>query len=211
MRDVPGFENIYKISLAGPEIICYSFYNKNWGYGAPHPLSNKVSQKNGRIFWCLHKNNKTKCKQAAYWIAITYPELVQNEYFPGAEICHEDNNPLNNHPSNLKWGTHKYNMNNLGTRKKRSETMKGRKINEETREKFKTRKTKPTKTIYQYNLQGELLNIWVKASEAANALKISEGPIRKCCLGDIHTYKGYIWSYTKKGEPQSPPLFTVQV
>lgn len=196
-RTVPRCEGKYQISISSKEGKCRSCYNGRWGVRTWHELSNNIC-KLGRIIWSLAENGKRKTKQAAYWIALTYPELVQNEYFEGAEIDHIDGDVLNNHPSNLRWVTHKDNMNNPVTRQRHSSSLKGRKLSEETKNKFKARKTKETKTVYQYNLEGELENVWKQASEAANALIILEGQIRKCCLGYLKTYKGYVWRYEKK-------------
>lgn len=117
---VPGFDG-YRISISTKEGRCQKIY-KN---GKIRELNQ--SKKNGRIFWSLTKDGVEYNWQAARWIALTFPHLVQNEYFDGAEICHEDNDSLNNNPSNLRWGTHKENMNNKLTRQQHSEAMRGNK------------------------------------------------------------------------------------
>lgn len=105
-RDIPGYEGKYQISIDTPEGKCRSLnYHST---GKPHLLKNS----NGRIYWDLSKNGKSLCRQAARWIAFTFPELVQNDYFDGAVIDHIDTDPRNNHPSNLRWVTTKENCNN---------------------------------------------------------------------------------------------------
>lgn len=89
-------------------------------------LSNNPD-KRGRIYWCLFKRCKGSTRQAAVWIALTFPELIQNEYFEGAEIDHIDTDRLNNRPSNLRWVTRKENANNPLTRLHNSESKKGEK------------------------------------------------------------------------------------
>lgn len=141
LREIPGFKN-YFISIDTPEGKCFKRY-KN---GKIRELNQTF--RNGRISWCLTKDHIEYFWQAARWIAMTFPELVQNEYFEGAEICHEDNNSMNNRPSNLKWGTHKYNMNNPLTREQHSEAMVGNKCHygkkhsEETRMKMRAAKAR---------------------------------------------------------------------
>ena len=119
-RDVPGFPG-YKINIDTPVGRCIKYY-KN---GKTRELNQTC--KNGRVFWSMTRDGKEFFWQAARWIAFTYPELVQNEYFEGAEIDHIT--PLRdggtNYPSNLRWVTHKENMNNNLTRKYRSEINKG--------------------------------------------------------------------------------------
>lgn len=67
-RSVPGFEN-YQISIDTPEGICRSL--NLYAHKAPIFLSNKPSNRDGRISWVLRKGGKSICKQAAKWIAIT--------------------------------------------------------------------------------------------------------------------------------------------
>lgn len=103
-RDVPGYEGVYEISLATKEGLCR---NKRTS-----KILSVKPDKRGRIYWRLSLNNKAITHQAARWIALTYPELVENEYFEGAQIDHKDTDRLNNQPSNLRWVTNKENCNN---------------------------------------------------------------------------------------------------
>ena len=120
-RNVPGSNGKYQIDISTKKCRCRRVYKD----GSTRELNQTI--RNNRIYWCLTIAGVEMFKQAAWWVAITYPELVQNEYFPGAEIMHEDNDSLNSNPSNLKWGTHKENMNNPLTRKQHSEAMQGNK------------------------------------------------------------------------------------
>ena len=156
-RKVPGYEDvIYEISIATKEGKCRRIYPN----GKIVELSTTPGRKDGRIVWSLCKNGGQKSLQAARWIAFTYPELVQNEYFEGAQIDHIDTDRLNNHPSNLRWVTAKENSNNpltirhlseglsgknnpqygkpvsSDTKKKISEAMKGHQVSESTRRKI---------------------------------------------------------------------------
>ena len=127
-RQVPGFKD-REISISTKEGKCrntnWRRTGRTWYYNTnPHP-------KLGRIYWgFIDENGKHVVKQAAVWIAMTYPELVQNEWFPGAEIDHIDTDRLNNHPSNLRWVTRKGNQNNPLTRQHNSEVHKNRQLNE---------------------------------------------------------------------------------
>lgn len=125
-RKVPGFE-MYSISISDPKGRCKRMY-KN---GKVKELSNKPDKRN-RLNWNLSLNGVAIMEQAARWIAITYPELVQNEYFEGAVIDHIDTDPMNNHPSNLRWVTTRENCNNPLTIKKKIGLLKGRTFSPET-------------------------------------------------------------------------------
>lgn len=121
-RDVPGYEGKYQISISTKEGKCRSlnFHREK----RVKELVNTV-KKDGYIYWGLRDGKKQIRWTAARWIALTYPELVQNEWFEGAEIDHIDTDRINNQPSNLRWVTPKENTNNPFTLKHISETHKG--------------------------------------------------------------------------------------
>lgn len=180
-RDVPGFEDeLYQICLTQKGGKCRKLFK-----GGTEHLLNDSPNKNGYILWHLRKNGTEYCKQAAVWIAITYPELVQNEYFEGAEIDHII--PLSaggtNHPSNLRWVTRTGNINNPLTIQHRIEAQH-------------------KKPVYQYNLSGELLKEYSGIREAARQTGLNVSNISKCCHGkqSRKTLGGYRWSFKKEAE-----------
>ena len=123
-RDVPGYEGLYQISIDTKEGRCRSLnYEKT---GKVKELSNKPCSRDKRIKWGLYRNGNLKIRQAARWIAITFPELIENEYFEGAEIDHKDTDRLNNQPSNLRWVSREGNLNNPLTKKHMCSAQKGR-------------------------------------------------------------------------------------
>lgn len=52
-----------------------------------------------------------------------------------------------------------------------------------------------SKAVNQYSLQGELINEWPSASEAAKQHLLNVSSICKACTGKLLTYNGYIWQY----------------
>lgn len=52
------------------------------------------------------------------------------------------------------------------------------------------------KTIYQYNLTGELESTFQSLEEASISSSISEESISHACVGDRKTSKGFYWTYT---------------
>lgn len=180
IRVIPGFKGIYYIEL-GSEIKCFSCYNKNWGFGQPHQLSNRPSKKSNRIFWNLHLDGKCYCRQAAYWVAITFPELVQNEHFKGAVIDHIDTNVLNNQPTNLRWTTPKGNTNNPHT----LERLRG----------INAKKRKP---IVQYDSMGNVIREYSSLAEAARLTGLHQANISFSALSDHNKCGGYKWKYKEK-------------
>ena len=178
-RNVPGFEN-YEISIRTKEGKCRSLNWKNTG--KVKELSNKPDKRHKRIWWALYSNGKKIVKQAAVWIALTYPELIQNEWFKGAEIDHIDTDRLNNQPSNLKWEDRKGNQNNPLTLKHSSDALKNR--------------VDKSKSVLQYTTECVFVNKYQSISEASRQTGICRENISCCCLGKRYkTAGGYKWSY----------------
>ena len=205
IRDVPGFYNKYKISIGEKECKCISVNYQ--GHGFSKELSNHPD-KNGRLNWVLYKHGKGIVHQAAWWVAITFPELVENEYFEGAEIDHIDTNPLNNHPSNLKWVSHSGNMLNPTTRKHLSSSktgekhpMYGKHQTERTKKAigahFRNRKDQ-SKPVIQFKLDGTYINTWPSLNEIRRNTDFSMGNIGLCCQGKRKQAYGYKWEYEKR-------------
>ena len=188
-RDVPGFEGKYQINISTPEGRCRSLnYNRT---GKIKELSNKPDRK-GRLNWVLCKNKKTITKQAACWIALTYPELVEGKYFEGAQIDHIDTNPMNNHPSNLRWVTAKENMNNPLT----LQSHIGKMVN----------RSDQSKKIAQYSKNGDLIKEYPSINEAVRETKICKQNITDVLHKSLilkpngksyvrKTAGGYLWSF----------------
>lgn len=183
-RNVPGFNGKYQIDISTKEGRCRSTNYRRTG--KIKVLANTVNK--GYICWNLTLDGKQKSRTAAYWIAITYPELVQNEYFEGAEIDHII--PLSvggtNYPSNLRWVTHKDNINNPLSKIHRSSALRNNQ--------------KLSKPIVQYSLQGEYIATHLSVHEANRVTEVDRHNIINCCEGKVPyagTRKGdkYVWKY----------------
>jgi len=200
-RNVPGFEGLYQINIDTPEGRC-----RNLNYretGKVRELANNPD-KRGRLNWNLSKNGKKTHYQAARWIALTFPELVQNEYFEGAQIDHIDTNRLNDHPSNLRWVTPKENQNNPLTRKHISDSQKGRKHPEETKRKMSERHLNHpglSKGVIQFSFNNEIVRFYPSTRQAERETGISYTNISACCLGKAKSAGGYKWRYVKDFHP----------
>jgi hypothetical protein len=51
------------------------------------------------------------------------------------------------------------------------------------------------KTVYQYALNGELINSYPSLTSAADAVNVTKSAIGSACNGVTKTCKGYVWSY----------------
>lgn len=117
----------------------------------------------------------------------TIHKLVAQAFIPNPEnkpeVHHIDGNTLNNHVGNLMWVTKE--EHDAFHYEPRVERLK---------------KIVKGKKVYQYSLNGELVNVWESAVEAAEQNNLINGSssITKCCRGakHYHTAYGYIWSYT---------------
>lgn len=158
-RDVPGFYGLYKISISTPEGKC-------WSVKSNKCLSNNPNRF-GRMKWALYKDGKAYHSQPAVWIAITFPELICNEYFLGAEIDHINTDPLDNRPENLRWVTSKENQNNPLTKKH----MKGKYPTEEARKKMSEARKGKVSSMKGKHHSEEAKR---KLSEANKGKKLSE-------------------------------------
>lgn len=192
-RYVPGFVGKYKIRIADGKCECISI---NYGRtGVEKVLSNRPL-KNGYITWNLSKNNIKTSHQAAVWVAITFPEMIQNEYFDGAQIDHIDTNRLNNHPFNLRWVTRKGQMENSLTKKHLKEACTGRVMSVEARRKLvEAHKQTP---ILQYDLEGNLLKEWISYGEIERVLGFPKSNIKACCNKKKYHERQYAYGFIWK-------------
>ena len=188
-RDVPGYEGLYQISIEG-EVCCRNAHTGKI-------LSNTPNKRDKRVQWHLCKEGKRMSRQAARWVALTFPELVENEYFEGAEIDHKDTNRMNNQPSNLRWVTRKENLNNELTRLNNSISKKlFYKANPNaSQHSFNKCLIRP---VLQYSLSGTFIARYSsikKAKEYLKKLGFKSPNISSCCMGKIKSACGFIWKY----------------
>lgn len=115
--------------------------------------------------------------------------LVAMAFIDNAEnkpcVDHIDTNRLNNKVENLRWVTSKENANNKLSLKNYSKCRKGS-LNHKS------------KTIYQYDLDLNLLNTFSNVQDAADSMHIKNtGNICSAARGERKTAYGFIWSYNK--------------
>lgn len=80
-----------------------------------------------RYYVVLDRNGKTYKRWVHRCVATTYPEIC-GQYQEDFEVDHINSNPQDNRAENLRWVTHKENMNNPATKEKRkaiNESYKG--------------------------------------------------------------------------------------
>jgi len=126
---------------------------------------------NGRLLVKLSKNGKKK--------QLLIHRLVAKAFIPNPlgypVINHRDENPSNNVVSNLEWCTVRYN-NCYGTVLKR-------------------KAVKNSKSVLQYDEDGNLVKKWSSATEVERQLGFHQTSICKCCRGKLKSAHGFVWKY----------------
>lgn len=128
----------------------------------------QIIRKDGYVNYCLRKNGKVYNFLAHRLVAKHFLDKVEGKL----QVNHIDEDKQNNHFLNLEWCTAKENINH-GTRNKRI-----------------------SKEVAQYDIKGNLLNIFCSAHEAGRRTGILQGGISNCCNGIRNTAGGFAWKYT---------------
>lgn len=129
-------------------------------------------KKTGYVKYCLHENGKAYHFSAHRLVAKHFLDKVEGKDF----VNHIDENKQNNHFSNIEWCTVREN-NIHGTRTERVAR-------------------KQSKEVAQYDLQGNLLNIFCSTMETERKTGIAISSISKCCNGKLKTAGKFVWKYT---------------
>lgn len=125
----------------------------------------------------LRKNGKRKTFQVHRLVAIMFIPNPENK----SEVNHIDGNKLNNSVTNLEWNTtsenikHAYQTGLSKLRKGKNSTL--------------------SKTVLQYDLQGNFIEEFEGIREIARQLNINPSSISACCRGKRKKTGGYIWKY----------------
>ena len=171
-KEIPDTDGLYLISDAGK---VFSVRNNRI-------LKNQRLQ-NG--YWRIELNINGEYKR--HFIH----RLVAENFLPNPDnlpcVNHKDENPSNNHVSNLEWCTHQYNM-NYGTCIERRVKNRPKK---ESSDYYWSKK------VYQFDLEGNFIAEYGSFAEAARNIEGSDNCIKKVVNGIMKKYKGYYWNTEK--------------
>jgi hypothetical protein len=178
-KDIAGYEGFYQVS----------------NYGRVKSLKRTVISKKGQRSEVDEKILKPvwRCRNADYsavhlcrnskMTTASVHRLVAIAFIPNPNnlpfINHKDENPRNNHVSNLEWCDLSYNNNYGNANIKRSKAL----INDKA-------KSKP---VYQYSLDGKYIATYPSTMEAERQTGANHIP--DVCNGRRGKSGGYVWKY----------------
>ncbi len=108
-------------------------YSRRWGHIIWEVSDQGNVKKNGVLYECRLDKKGYKIFGTGWTLHRSVAELFIPNPNSYNEIDHINGNRLDNRAINLQWCTHKQNLNNPITRKRRSESMKGKPQSEEHR------------------------------------------------------------------------------
>lgn len=181
-KDIKGYEGLYQVSSEGR--VKSKARNGNW----KEKILKPVKTKDNYFIVGLCKNGKSKNKRINRLVAEAFIPNPENK----PEVNHIDGNKHNNKISNLEWVTTKENIVHaykigLNSKEKNVSSLK---------EYAKRGCENPkSKRVYQFDLNGNLIAIYVSVREAERQTKIKSQMISSCCLNKINHVGKYVWRY----------------
>ena len=166
-KDIEGFEGLYQVSNCGRVKSVERTIIR--GNGRPLHVKEKILRQvldgRGYLGVWLSKNGAKEPKKVH--------KLVAKAFLPNphgyTDVHHKNHKQLENRIENLEWfDGHEHRIKHADEQ---------------------------AKIVYQYTLDGLLVNVWKSAYEAARQLGFSQSNICGCCNGKRKTHMGYIWSY----------------
>ena len=175
--DKKDYEGLYQVSNLG-RAKSLDRYVKGKGHS--------LKFKKGRILKPMKDNNgylKVRLCNGEKSKTFNLHRLVAEAFIDNPDnlpqVNHKDENKANNVVTNLEWCDSRYNK-NYGTRNKRiSEKMTNGKL---------------SKTVLQYDLEGNFVKEW-KSTMECDRNGFNQGAVVACCLGKLKKYKNFIWKY----------------
>lgn len=168
-KDIPGYENLYQISDQGRV--------KSLKFGKEKVLKPGLGS-DGYCQVQLFKNGEMKNFRVHRLVSLVFIPNPDNKPF----VDHINGIKNDNSVKNLRWCTHKENMNFPLVRKNISQSQ----INN----------PKKSKAILQIDINTrEVINEFPSIRGVERQLGIASTNISKCCNGKLKTAYGYIWRY----------------
>ena len=178
-KPIKGYEEFYEISNYGRirSLDRVIIQKGKFGQDTNHIYKGKILVPdhihNGYLGVDLHVNGKIKRMLVHRLVATHFIIKPEGKDY----INHIDNNPSNNHVNNLEWCTQSENIQYAYDN--------GNKI------------PPNQKKVSQYDMTGNLIQVWESMAEAARSLGLQQPNISKVCLGKRSQTGGYKWAFTE--------------
>lgn len=185
---IEGYEGLYKIFRDGRVLSVdrYDKYNRLvGGFLKPQRTGSR------RDYWFVGLMKDGKLKR--YYIH----RLVALAFIPNPEhkrcVDHIDNDKSNNNVENLRWVTHKENMNNVITRKKMLDESYKYISQAGTNNPF-------SRKIAMYSLDGSLIGEFDSAGQIEKQYGIRSASISRVCYGQRNQTHGYVFRFINEAK-----------
>ena len=182
MKWIEGYEGMYIITSYGRvySVVKRDRFSRITGGGELVQALTPTGYK----FVALYKNGKGK----QFYIH----QLVAKAFIPNPEnkncVDHIDNNKDNNNVENLRWVTHKENMNNTIT--------KMRMVNESAKYISQEGADNPfSRKVGMYTLEGELIKVFDSGGQIEREYGIRSASISRVCRGERPQTHGYVFKF----------------
>lgn len=154
----------------------------------------------GYITVVLYKNGKPQTFRVNRLVAQVFIPNPDNKPY----VDHINGDRADNRVCNLRWVTHKENMNNPLTRLKLKNNI-GQKIATECS------RLKTSKPVLQFSKNGDFIRKWDSASVAERDGNFNGTSIGDCCRGKYKTSGGYIWRFANEYERIPFKVFDLEI
>lgn len=183
-KDIDGYIGLYQVSNLGNIKSVERFRtNGKSGYIQQSKIL-KTGNENGYLFVNLSKMGVVK--------KFKVHRLVANHFLPNPEnkpeIDHINTDKTDNRVENLRWVTHKENMNNPLSKNKQSKSMKGKPSP-------KGKEHKQSKPIIQFTINGKFIRQWDSVMDIEREMGLKHQNICHNALGKSSNCGGFIWRY----------------
>lgn len=164
-KDIEGYEGLYQVSSEG------MVKSLNYNRTGKERILKSAKDKYGYLFVKLRKEGTVKYYLIHRLIAIAFIPNPDNKPC----IDHINGDKTDNRVENLRWVTHKENMNNPITLNKIGKHLR--------------------KSILQFSVDGNFIKTWESIMDVQREYDIDKSAIIRCCKNKQNTSCGYIWQY----------------
>jgi hypothetical protein len=194
-KPVVGYEGLYEVSNLGNVKAVEKIVGHPTGQcRRPEKMVKLQNGSSGYAVVNLCKNGKPRTTRVHILVAEAFLKKPEGK----CEVDHINRNRKDNRVENLKWCTHKENMNNINTiQYMKGDPNKSKSAYMALASKIYNGSSQAPKTIHQYTLNGEYIATYLSLHDAEAATGISRNSISKVIDKFERKAGEYIWSSQK--------------